>query len=94
MPTFFSKVLGFNSFKIKVKATACSPCGSRPVDVMLVLDRTGSMCQDSSGANDPACTDLNNAKAGIRTFLTLLRPEPRLGRSGRAAAGDECLGAL
>ncbi len=74
VPTFFSKVLGFNSFKIKVKATACSPCGSRPVDVMLVLDRTGSMCQDSSGANDPACTDLNNAKDGIRTFLSFFDP--------------------
>ena len=74
VPTFFSKVLGFSSFKIKVKATACSPCGSRPVDVMLVLDRTGSMCQDSSGANDPACTDLNNAKAGIRTFLSFFDP--------------------
>jgi Flp pilus assembly protein TadG len=74
VPTFFSKVLGFTSFKIKVKATACSPCGSRPVDVMLVLDRTGSMCQDSTGANDPACTDLNNAKDGIRTFLSFFDP--------------------
>jgi hypothetical protein len=36
---------------------------------MLVLDRTGSMCQDHNGNNDPACTDLNNAKVGIRTFL-------------------------
>jgi hypothetical protein len=42
---------------------------------MMVLDRTGSMCLTSSGANDPACTDLNNAKEGMRTFLTYLDPE-------------------
>ncbi len=74
VPTFFAKVFGLSSFTVHVKATACSPCGSKPVDVMLVLDRTGSMCQDSSGANDPACTDLNNAKAGIKTFLSNFDP--------------------
>jgi Flp pilus assembly protein TadG len=74
VPTFFAKVFGLNSFSVHVKATACSPCGSKPVDVMLVVDRTGSMCQNSSGANDPACTDLNNAKAGVRTFLSFFDP--------------------
>lgn len=69
VPTFFSRIVGFNSFKLHVSATACSPCGTKPVDIMLVLDRTGSMCQDSAGNADPACTDLNNAKAGIRAFL-------------------------
>jgi von Willebrand factor type A domain len=39
---------------------------------MAGLDRTGSMCQDSSGANDPTCFDLNNAKPGIRTFLSFM----------------------
>ena len=28
----------------------------------------------SSGANDPACTDLNNAREGMKTFLTYLEP--------------------
>ncbi len=74
VPTFFAKVFGLNSFSVHVKATACSPCGSKPVDVMLVIDRTGSMCQDSAGNNDPACTDLNNAKAGVRTFLSFFDP--------------------
>ena len=74
VPTFFAKVFGLNSFTVHVKATACSPCGSKPVDVMLVVDRTGSMCQNSAGANDPACTDLNNAKAGVRTFLNFFDP--------------------
>jgi hypothetical protein len=36
---------------------------------MLVLDRTGSMCQDHNGRDDPACTDLNNARDGMKEFL-------------------------
>ena len=74
VPAFFAKILGFSSFKVHAKATACSPCGSKPVDIMLVLDRTGSMCTDANGVNDPACTDLNNAKDGIRTFLAYFDP--------------------
>ena len=74
VPTFFAKIFGLNSFKVHVKATACSPCGSKPVDVMLVVDRTGSMCQNSAGQNDPSCTDLNNARAGVRTFLSFFDP--------------------
>jgi Flp pilus assembly protein TadG len=74
VPTFFSKIVGVNSFDLHVHAAACSPCGAKPVDIVLVLDRTGSMCQNSSGANDPSCTDLNNAKAGIRTFLGYFDP--------------------
>ena len=70
--TFFAGVLGIKAFNIKATSTACSPCGVKPVDLMLVLDRTGSMCQTSSGANDPACTDLNNAKEGMRTLLAFL----------------------
>jgi hypothetical protein len=41
---------------------------------MLVLDRTGSMCQDSLGKADASCTDLNNAKAGLTTFLSYFNP--------------------
>jgi hypothetical protein len=36
---------------------------------MLVLDRTGSMCEDHNGNYDPNCTDLNNARTGMKTFL-------------------------
>jgi hypothetical protein len=67
--TLFAGVLGIDTFDIKAKSTACSPCGVKPLDVMLVLDRTGSMCQDHWGRNDPNCTDLENAKEGMRTFL-------------------------
>ena len=67
--TLFAGVLGIREFKFRVKATACSPCGVKPVDMMLVLDRTGSMCQDHWGNHDPACTDLRNAREGMKTFL-------------------------
>jgi hypothetical protein len=69
VPTIFAKVLGIDHFDIRVKSTACSPCGVKPLDIMLVLDRTGSMCQDHWGNHDPACADLNNAREGMKEFL-------------------------
>jgi putative Flp pilus-assembly TadE/G-like protein len=72
--TIFAKVLGIDSFDVDVRAVACSPCGAKPLDIMLVLDRTGSMCQDHWGNNDSSCTDLNNARNGMKTFLGLLDP--------------------
>jgi Flp pilus assembly protein TadG len=74
VPTIFAKVLGIDHFTIKAKATACSPCSSKPLDIMLVLDRTGSMCQFSNGTNDPACTDLTNAKNGLLEFVNYMDP--------------------
>ncbi len=95
--TMFAKVIGVDSFTVHANATACSPCSVKPLDIMLVLDRTGSMCQVSNpsgpgviqdpmvNAIDPAtgqkygnprgCTDLTNAKNGITTFLSLMRPQ-------------------
>lgn len=72
--TFFAGVLGLDVFNVKATSTACSPCGVRPLDIMMVLDRTGSMCQFSDGSWDPACTDLNNAREGMKTFLGFLDP--------------------
>jgi hypothetical protein len=69
VPTKFARILGIDSFNVHAKATACSPCGQKPLDVMLVIDRTGSMC-DTAG-----CADLNNAKQGAKTFLGLMDPE-------------------
>jgi Flp pilus assembly protein TadG len=73
--TVFAKVIGFGSFTVHATATACSPCSVKPLDIMIVLDRTGSMCQFSDGTNDPACTDLNNARQGIETFLRAMNPQ-------------------
>lgn len=67
--TRFAGVLGLDEFTIRTRAAACAPCGSRPVDVVLVLDRTLSMCQDHDGRSDATCRDLTNAKAGLRAFL-------------------------
>ncbi len=30
---------------VGAKATACQPCGAKPLDIMIVLDRTGSMSE-------------------------------------------------
>ncbi|HVN60284.1 MAG TPA: pilus assembly protein TadG-related protein [Gaiellaceae bacterium] len=72
--TFFVRFFGINTLDVHVRSTACSPCGVKPLDIMLVLDRTGSMCQNSAGQNDPSCYDLNNAKTGIKTFLNFFDP--------------------
>ena len=42
--TFFARVVGIDSLTVKATATACSPCSAKPLDIMVVLDRTGSMC--------------------------------------------------
>lgn len=68
--TLFAGVLGIDTFNLRVKSTACSPCGVKPLDMMLVLDRTGSMCEDHFGRPDPFCTDLKNAIEGMETFLS------------------------
>jgi hypothetical protein len=49
VPTFFLKIIGVNTFNQHVHAAACSPCGAKKLDIVLVLDRTGSMCQNSGG---------------------------------------------
>jgi Flp pilus assembly protein TadG len=73
VPTWFGRVIGINELKVSATATACSPCSVKPLDVMIVLDRTGSMCQ-IQGQSDPSCTDLNRAKDGIETFLSYMDP--------------------
>jgi hypothetical protein len=70
--TTFARVLGIDTFHIRARATACSPCGVRPLDIMVVLDRTQSMCMTHSGATDSSCADLTHAKDGVRTFLSYL----------------------
>jgi Flp pilus assembly protein TadG len=78
--TFFLKIFGIKSIPLHVRSTACGPCADRPADIVMVFDRTGSMCWTWSGANDPSCTKLNNAKTGIETMLTEL--DPSLDRVG------------
>ena len=70
--TWFAKIFGVNSFNVSARANACSPCSSTPVDIVIAIDRTGSMCSPT-GSNG-TCTDLDNAKAGVRTMLGILNP--------------------
>jgi len=67
--TLFTKVIGIRSFTVHVRSTACSPCGTRPLDIMLVLDRTGSMCQDHNGNTQSGCPDLTHARSWSPFFF-------------------------
>lgn len=64
--TAFARIFGINSMTVGAKATACQPCGAKPLDIVIVLDRTGSM--DEGGTPNK----LANAKTGIMTFLNFL----------------------
>jgi len=67
VPTFFLKVIGINSLSINARSTASMKGGSAlPLDVMIVLDRTGSMCSP--------CSKIANARAGVLAFLGAMRP--------------------
>jgi hypothetical protein len=74
VPTWFGRIIGINKMTVSAKATACSPCSVKPLDIMIVLDRTGSMCQFGPGQPDPTCRDLNNARDGVKTFLGYMDP--------------------
>jgi hypothetical protein len=65
VPTYLISLLGFSTISLKAHAQACSPCGGVPLDVMIVLDRTGSMS---------ASNKLPQAKAGITAFMNTMDP--------------------
>ena len=72
VPTWFGKIIGIKDMTVSAKSTACSPCTVKPLDIMIVLDRTGSMCTPSGPLG--SCPDLDNAVSGIQTFLQLMDP--------------------
>ena len=65
VPTTFLRLFGINTINETANASACSPCGGAPLDVMIVLDRTGSMSNNNK---------LTNAKAGIMAFMNTMDP--------------------
>jgi len=65
--TWFAGLFGIKHFDVSAHANACSPCSSTPVDVVIVIDRTGSMCI-------PDCDDMNGAKDGVQQMLGILNP--------------------
>jgi Flp pilus assembly protein TadG len=70
--TWFAGIFGITHFDVSAHANACSPCSSTPVDIVIAVDRTGSMCTPTDGSGN--CIDLDNAKDGIRTMLKDLNP--------------------
>ncbi len=76
--TWFAKVFGIDHFNISARANACSPCSSTPVDIVVAIDRTGSMCQPAGPGG--VCTDLDNAKDGVRTMVSMFNaPSAEIG---------------
>jgi len=70
--TWFARLFGIAHFTVNAHANACSPCSSTPVDIVIAIDRTGSMCSPTDAQGN--CTDLDNAKDGVRTMLGILNP--------------------
>jgi Flp pilus assembly protein TadG len=70
--TWFAGIFGIKHFDMTAHANACSPCSSTPVDIVIALDRTGSMCDTLDSGS--FCRDLDNAKDGIQTMLKILNP--------------------
>jgi hypothetical protein len=87
-PNVFAQVAGGPShFDPTVGTTAaCNPCSTDTIDfdIMIVLDRSGSMCQDANGLPFAACNDLTaaqpsdlaNAKNGLLEFIKFFNPVP------------------
>jgi hypothetical protein len=69
---WFARLFGIDHFDVSAHASACSPCSSTPVDIVIAIDRTGSMCTPRGLLGE--CIDLDNAKEGVRTMLGILQP--------------------
>jgi Flp pilus assembly protein TadG len=76
VPLLFGGVIGWNSMSVSASSTALAQGGAQPLDVMLVLDTTGSMSAPC-GATVPGIASpskLQCAKAGAQALLAQLRP--------------------
>ena len=72
--TGFARIFGINDIKVRAHAAACGPCDTsvHKFDVMVVLDRSGSMCQPQDSHGN--CVDLDGAKNGIASLLKFFDP--------------------
>jgi Flp pilus assembly protein TadG len=70
VPTHFLKVFGLHTWTVRASGAACGPCDSSAskFDVVVVLDRSYSMCLDSSGSSN-GCSDIANAVDGIKALV-------------------------
>jgi Flp pilus assembly protein TadG len=75
--TSFLSLIGINSIPVTAKATACGVCGATKLDVVLVLDRTGSMSGDVSSLTSSVEGFLNSLNPSLdRVGLVVLPPGP------------------
>ena len=79
--TYFAQLFGVDHFNVSATAAACSPCSAQPIDVVLAVDRTGSMCDTTVlVGSEYQCEDLNNLKDGVRSMLNLFStPQTQVG---------------
>jgi Flp pilus assembly protein TadG len=63
VPTTFARLFGIDSISVGARSTACGMCAAQPLDIALVLDRTGSMSDNMGDLTD-----------GVKTFLRALDP--------------------
>ena len=75
MPTFFGKIFGFDNLNVSAQGSACGGCdtSTQKFDVVVVLDRSYSMCLDSNDQYNN-CYDLDQAKQGIQALLNFFNP--------------------
>jgi Flp pilus assembly protein TadG len=94
VPTAFLGLIGIHSITVSAHSQACSPCGGVPLDIMLVVDRTGSMAELGGSTN--GMDKMDNLKQGLlQGFLTTLDPtEDNVGLTllppDRSGTGDVC----
>jgi Flp pilus assembly protein TadG len=72
VPTWFARIPPFSidNWNLRARAVAAHDSQAQDYDIVLAIDRTGSMCTPTGPGG--TCIDLNNAKAGIRTLLGLM----------------------
>jgi len=84
VPMYFTRIFGINTMTVEATASASARGGkSKLVDVMIIVDRTGSMDDpDTTGGVPPSCslsgipnpTRLDCALAGVRELLLGMAP--------------------
>ncbi len=73
--SLFARFIGIQSFTITSQATAARAAGgSKPLDVMLVIDTTASMNNADAHCSVAGATRLACAQAGARALLTAVAP--------------------
>lgn len=81
VPTYFIRVLGFNSWTVSAKAAAAKAGGpTKAMNIMFVLDTTQSMqtTTDDTGCKVPGIgspTKIDCAKYGVQLILKQLNPQ-------------------